>query len=175
MIDVNGYGRFETYRVPESLIHDLVTRITAKRPQMERIDPSVATARFYEPGYVLYDPKQVSGIYQNGYDIDVTFADSHRIDFKLSARKPYEDAPYLREAFAAAVAAKSEGLVKLDSVDTYYTKLDDVVSVLRFDSQLQFTFLNRSKMTGDTAYFENAQKAQSELERIKALTAAPKP
>lgn len=175
LIDVNGYGRFESYSIPETLVDDLVVRITAKRPQMERIDPSVATARFYKPGYVLYDPKQVSGIYQNGYDIDVTFADSHRIDFKLSGRKGYEDAPHLREAFAAAVAAKSEGLVKLDSVDTYYTKLDDVVSVLRFDSQLQFTFQKRNRITGDAAYFQSAQKAQSELERIMALTAAPKP
>lgn len=170
LIDVNGYGRFETYRVPESLIDALATRIIAKRPWMDRIDPSVARARFYEPGSVLYDPRQVNGIYQNGYDIDITFADTHRIDFRLAARKSYEDDPKLRESFAAAVAARGEGLVKLDAVDTYYTKLDDIVSVFRFDSQLQFTFRKGSRITGDTAHFENAQKAQTELERILAMS-----
>ncbi len=175
LIDVNGYGRFESYGVPERLVTQLVDRIKAGRPHTEHVDPATATARWSRPGYVIYDPKQVNGIYQNGYDVDLIFTNGHRIDFSLAGRKIYNDDPQLREAFAAAVAAQGDGLVKLDAESTFYTRLDDVTGIFRFERQLQFEFQNRSDCGPGAAYFKSTEKAQAELERITSLMPSPAP
>lgn len=86
LLGVDGYGLVESYGVPVKTVEKFMDLVKAQKPDLVRINPDEATARFYKPGYVIYDPQKIIRIYPNSYDLDIRFANGGLIDFNFPDR-----------------------------------------------------------------------------------------
>lgn len=84
LMGLDGDGEIESY-VPVSKVDELMLAVASVKPKLKRINPDEASIRFHKPGYVIYDPKKISRIVPNGYDIDLWFKNGGRVDFKVNS------------------------------------------------------------------------------------------
>lgn len=87
LLDVDGYGLVESYKVPVSVVDQFMSEVKKRAPNLVRIDTDEATARFVRPGYTVYNPDKIAQIYPNGFDVDLKFKSGGRIDFNITANK----------------------------------------------------------------------------------------
>ncbi|HRQ61648.1 MAG TPA: hypothetical protein PLO23_09105, partial [Alphaproteobacteria bacterium] len=83
LMGLEGYGRLESYEVPVSAVEKFLDIVKQRQPQLARVNPDEARARFYDPGYVVYDPLKVIRIYQNGDSVNVRFTSPEDVDFNF--------------------------------------------------------------------------------------------
>lgn len=83
LVDVRGYGRVETYKVPVSVVDELVKTVEAHNPNLMHFSPEDASTRWGPEGYTIIDTTQIRNISPNGWDMDIHFKNGARLDFHL--------------------------------------------------------------------------------------------
>lgn len=93
LLDIEGYGRIET-TMPGTTLDAFMQAAAAEKPNLMRIDPKTAHARFYNPGYSIFDADRIESLRYNGnMAIDVNLygaamMGAGRIDFQLNSGDP---------------------------------------------------------------------------------------
>lgn len=83
LLGVDGYGRLESTAVTAEEERAMLDAIKTANQHLIEVPPSEASARFYNPGYTLYDPAKVNRIYGDGIQVNVIFNQRDRVDFTL--------------------------------------------------------------------------------------------
>jgi hypothetical protein len=116
LLDIEGYGRLETQLKPD-VLDSFMARVSAIKPNLMRVNPDLAHARFYKPAYTIFDADQVESIRPNGItSIDVNLRGAAmmgpgRIDFKLATED--ENNQNLQQITINRMAKKYRGLLKI--------------------------------------------------------------
>ena len=184
LIDIDAYGRFESCNVPAKLVDDLLDHIKKTRPDVMRVEPTEARARFSAPGYIVFDPKRISGLFTSSSEINVLFKNGGSIDFRLPLPDKaewdfYLENPQISESltkvFVERVAAKSDDLVKIDTSTRFYTTLDDIAWMYQDKNTIYFHYNHTDSFYKRLSVnFDTEDKAKAELKRIITLM-PPKP
>lgn len=94
LLGVEGYGRLESTAVTAGEERNMLATIQNANTGLVLVDPVDASARFYNPGYTLYNPAKVDRIYGDGVQINVIFMQKDRVDFTLN-KTPQAQQPKL--------------------------------------------------------------------------------
>ncbi len=93
LVDVKGYGRVETYRVPVSAVNAFVEAVEKVNPNLMRFESEDISTRWPgDDGYTIIDPTEIRNIYPNGWYMDISFKDGIRLDFHLDQQKKVDKA-----------------------------------------------------------------------------------
>ena len=88
LVDVKGYGRVESTKVPVTYVEGLIKEVSKHVPDMLHFDSSEYSTRFSgDKGFTMFDPREVRDIHPNGYDLDIMFNDGNRLDFNMGSTR----------------------------------------------------------------------------------------
>lgn len=150
LLGMEGHGRVESYEVPVSAVEQFMDIVKQRRPGLVRVNPSEATARFYQPGYVVYDPLKVIRIYQNGHQGNVRFTSPWDVDFSF---RPEVIGRYLRSKYGAdKIPSDEQGAINQGCIDKAYA----FERKLRFRLQREFARKVAAKAAPDLVRIEGA-------------------
>lgn len=203
LMGVDGYGRLESTGVTREEEAEILAKAQAANTGLRRIDPEEAHARFYAPGYTLYDPAKINRIYADSCQVNVIFSGQDRLDFStpetdmnriltiMRTEKPgitdeeimqgfYQARERintgLRATFARAVAAQAPQLLEIEgSKQAYYTRPDTVGVIYVGDKNDVMTIFYRKTAAQSYAEHEHVRfETPEQMQAAMAKLTAPK-
>lgn len=88
IMGVRGIGRIESYGVTHAEWKDLSDELNKVGKVLNHYGPDVASARWHNATALYIDPKAITRIRDDGYQVNVTFGDTDMLDIQ-TPRMPY--------------------------------------------------------------------------------------
>lgn len=120
LVDVKGYGRVESTKVPVALVEGLIKEVSKHVPDMLHFDSSEYSTRFSgDKGFTMFDPREVRDIHPNGYDLDIKFNDGNRLDFHMDSTRKLqgETSKYVNRIIKRLMGKNTDIQSIMDKVD----------------------------------------------------------
>lgn len=128
----------ESSGVKVSELDAFMDAVRQVRPDLKRVTPETASARFYKPGYTDYDPAKISQVYKNGSQVNVHFGCGGTVDFNIADMKRDWGNFYLQKRVNKAPPERRLPIDTKEDMQALQKRVYDFKARIQFRLQREF-------------------------------------